>query len=90
MNVPSIARLGLLPDTGNDIRVAADWVCDHAVLVECIALEDDCDGVGGFEVVFEPDFVLDDEDGGDLAEELLALIDHDDDDDDDEEDDWPY
>ena len=89
MNFPSLTGLSLLPGLGkNGIAVSPRWTCEHAIIIECSLADLSCDdedddGSGEFEVVFEPDFSLDDEDG----DGLVGLGDHEDDDD--EEDDWP-
>lgn len=85
MNFPSLAGLGL-PSTPRIGRIAVPpgWVCEHAVIIEAglgeLEADDEEDG-GDLEIVFEPDFSLEDDDAprGVLFER----------DEDDEEDDWP-
>ncbi|GEM_PF-4488200 len=92
MNFPSLAGLSLLPGLRKDgIAVSPRWTCEHAIIIECSLADLSCDdedededGSGEFEVVFEPDFSLDDEDG----DGLVGLRDREEEDDD-EEDDWP-
>lgn len=93
MNFPSLAGLSLLPAPGNTaIAVSPHWTCDHAIVIDRglvdLASDDGEDDGGEFEVVFEPDFSLDedqddaDDDGGGPFGRL-------DRDEEDEEDDWP-
>lgn len=99
MNTPSLAVLGLLRRSeAGGIAVSPGWTCEHDVLVDwsladLVAEDEDDAEEGSLEIVFEPDFSLDD-DGDDEEDEegrgLFVLFEPDDDDEEEEEDDgWP-
>lgn len=90
MNHPSLAALGLLRARENiGIAVSPGWTCDHDVLVDWVLAdlvgEDGEDEDGRFDIIFEPDFLLDDQDDSGAS----ILFESDDEDDEEEDDGWP-
>lgn len=92
MNHPSLDILGLLrADSRIAITVSPHWACDHAVLIECGLADLDVeaeDAEGGLEIIFEPDFSLDDDQAASEAgDDIFVAFEADDEEED--EDDWP-